>query len=134
MVPLRVAKANKWCSTKPIWATTISSTSLHIVLVSQVSSSLCPLRSITFTFLRLSSVFPFLVYNWKKMNGSYQCNHDKNCNCLKKSLPKLFSESDKVVLLLTRIDRGKSKDTNGSIVIFTNSGPKKFCESQERNQ
>jgi hypothetical protein len=44
------------------------------------------------------------------------------------------SEGQKLELLLTRIDRGKSKDTNGSTVIFTNSGPKKFCKSYKRNK
>lgn len=68
-LPLKVASPNKWCSTKPIWATTISKTSLHIVLVSQVSSSFCPLRSITFTFRLVSSFFPFFVcIVWNKIS------------------------------------------------------------------
>lgn len=72
-LPLKLASPNKWCSTKPIWATTISKTSLQTVLVSQVSSSFCPLRSITLTFLLVSSFFPFFVCIW--WNKISQCSH-----------------------------------------------------------
>lgn len=46
----------------------------------------------------------------------------------------VLTQGQELELLLTRIDRGKSKDTNGSTVIFTNSGPKKFCKSYKQNK
>lgn len=57
-VPLRYARPKRWCSTSPMCATTISRTSLHTALMSQLSSSFWPFRSTTPTFLCTSSTLP----------------------------------------------------------------------------
>lgn len=111
----------------------MSKTSLHTVLVSQVSSSLCPLRSIMFTFLRWSSFFPFLFYHWEKRRYLLKRSIITFRLAFREPV-NLFSKRERSGLILTRIDRGKSKEINGSIVIFTNSGPKKFCKSHKYNK
>lgn len=57
-VPLRYARLKRWCSTSPMCATTISRTSLHTALMSQLNSSFWPFSSTTPTFLCTSSALP----------------------------------------------------------------------------
>lgn len=72
IVPLRYARAKRWCSTSPMWATTISKTSLQTALMSQVSSSFWPFSSTTPTFLCTSSTLRFL-WSDRTMKGIREC-------------------------------------------------------------
>lgn len=67
IVPLRYARLKRWCSTRPMCATTISRRSLQTALISQLSSSFWPFSSTTPTFLCTSSTLPRFLWGDNKI-------------------------------------------------------------------
>ena len=121
-LPLRYARPKRLCSTSPMWATTISRTSLHTALMSQLSSSFWLFSSTTTTFLCTSSTLPRFL--WAERGGKTDEVINETSSFFYTHTEYVYSQ---YIYILTIIEEGTDKATQGSLAIFTNSGPWKIC-------